>query len=209
MKKIYSAILLCLVFIYGHAQYVSMPLVPLIAGASFPEHGFLGGKKFAFYPTINKYDFKGQKIRIEVYDLRDSLHLMHAPCSPLDITNTSEFAGPAGAQKVVEYFDTLFKQSGFIMDSTSTDTLKINLAALDNRLIGFGSITAHGIIEMRVSWGSFAKTYCVDITDKDPHSPLGRHAFVTRKTASRVIQSAAIREAIEQLLADAVPFRQG
>jgi hypothetical protein len=208
MKKIYTAILLCIVFIYGHAQYIPMPLVPLIAGATFPEHGFLGGKKFTFYPTINKYDFKGLKTRVEVYDLRDSLHLTHAPCSSVELTNSSEFAGLAGAKKVVEYFDTLFKQSGFVPDSTSTDTLKVNLNALDNRLIGFGSITAHGIIVMRVTWGAFSKTYCVDITDKDPHSPIGRNAFVTRKTATRVIQSAAIREAIEQLLIDAKPFKQ-
>jgi hypothetical protein len=206
MKKFFTASLLCMVFIYGHAQYA---LVPLIAGATMPEYGFLGGKKFTYYPTINKYDFKNQKIRVEVYDLRDSLHLTQLYCSQVELTNKSEFAGPAGAQKVVEYFDTLFKQSGFIPDSTASDTMRVNIDALDNRLIGFGSITAHGVCRMSITWGSFYKTYCIDITDKDPHSPIGKNAFVTRKTASRVIQSASIREVIEQLLADLKAIKQG
>jgi len=42
--------------------------------------------------------------------------------------------------------------------------------------------------------------YCEDITDKSPHSPISSHAFVSRKTASRVIQSASIREVIEKVL---------
>jgi len=208
MKKFLVSILFFSVFLYGDAQYIS-PLVPLIAGATFPEHGFLGGKKFAFYPTLNKYDFKGKKIRVEVFDLRDSLHLTTLFCSRVELTNQSEFAGPAGAQKVVEYFDTLFKQSGFVPDSTAADTMKVTIDAMDNRLIGFGSITAHGICRMSITWGSFSKTYCMDITDKDPHSPIGKNAFVTRKTASRVIQSASIREVIEKLLADLMPIKQG
>jgi hypothetical protein len=209
VKKAFTTSLLSLVFFCSQAQYVSYSLVPLIAGAVFPEHGFLGGKKFTFYPTLNQFDFKGQKVRIEVYDLRDSLHLIKLNCSQVELTNQSEFAGPAGAQKVVEYFDTLFRQSGFMPDSTAADTMKVKIDALDNRLIGFGSITAHGLCRMSITWGNFFKTYCVDITDKDPHSPIGKNAFVTRKTASRVIQSASIRETIEQLLTDLKAIKQG
>ncbi|HVU57086.1 MAG TPA: hypothetical protein VHD83_18620 [Puia sp.] len=46
------------------------------------------------------------------------------------------------------------------------------------------------------------KTYCADITDKDPHSPVSSHAFVTRATGTRIITSAAIREVIERFFLD-------
>ncbi|MEO6453809.1 MAG: hypothetical protein ABIN97_07060 [Ginsengibacter sp.] len=55
---------------------------------------------------------------------------------------------------------------------------------------------------MKINFKNISKTYCIDITDKDKHSPIGGNAFVTRKTATRVITSAAIREVIEQFLSD-------
>ena len=75
-------------------------------------------------------------------------------------------------------------------------------AALDARLIGFGSITAHGLCKMSIVWKGNTHNYCVDITDKDPHSPISSHAFVTRKTGTRVIASAAIREVVEKIITD-------
>jgi hypothetical protein len=167
-----------------------------------PEHGFLPGKKFKFYPTIDKYDFSGQKIRVELYDQRERLNLVTIPCGQVEIDNKSEFAGANGMQKVGEYFQYLFSQSGIVPDSSAGDTLKVFLEALDARLIGFGSITAHGLCQMQMQFKNISKTYCADITDKDPHSPIGKNAFVTRKTATRVIASAGIREVIEQFFAD-------
>jgi hypothetical protein len=40
------------------------------------------------------------------------------------------------------------------------------------------------------------------ITDKDPHSPISPNAFVTRKTATRILTSTGIRECIEAILND-------
>ena len=69
-------------------------------------------------------------------------------------------------------------------------------------MLGFGSITAHGLCKMEMQFKNVSRTYCIDITDKDPHSPISPTAFVTRKTATRVIASASIREVIEKFFID-------
>jgi hypothetical protein len=171
-------------------------------GATMPEHGFLPGKKFKFYPAIGKYDLHGKRLRVELHDERDSLKLKQVECSPVEMTNTSEFEGPYGAHVVENYIDTLFAPAGIVLDTTATDVLKVNLEALDARLVGFGSITAHGLCMVSTEWKGNIHHYCVDITDKDPHSPISSHAFVTRKTGTRVIASAAIREILEKVMTD-------
>jgi hypothetical protein len=211
IKRLFIGIVFALVLSVAHGQIVRVIIITALEleleKTITPEHGFLPGKKFTFYPTINKYDFTGEKFRLELYDQRDSLHLEHLACSGMEINNKSEFAGEEGTRVVVAYFQRLFPQAGIILDSAATDTLKVYLEALDSRLIGFGSITVHGLCQMRVEGPAIAKTYCSDITDKDPHSPIGKNAFVTRKTATRVIQSASIREAIEQLFIDLQAMR--
>lgn len=202
MKKIFFGLLLTLFFTAGFSQ-VYYTLVPVEIGKAItPEHGFLPGKKFQFYPTIDKYDFSGLRIRAELYDLRDSLQIKKTDCSAVEINNQSEFRGPGGAQKVVAYFQTLCPQSNILLDSSSRETLKIYLEVLDARLIGFGEITAHGLCKMTMKFKDLTKSYCIDITDKSPHSPIGKNAFVSRKTATRVIQSASIREVIELFFID-------
>jgi hypothetical protein len=206
IKRFFTGIVLTLVLSVAHAQIVRVIVITALEleleKDITPEHGFLPGKKFTFYPTINKYDFGGKKFRLELYDQRDSLHLEHPACSGMEINNKSEFAGQEGTQVVVTYFQRLFPQAGILLDSAATDTLKVYLEALDSRLIGFGYITPHGLCQLRVQCAAIVKSYCVDITDKDPHSPISKNAFVTRKTATRVIQSAAVREAIEQFFID-------
>lgn len=200
MRQLFIVLFLILAVKTTNAQifYVVGP----IGQAIMPEHGFLPGKAFKFYPTINKYAFAGQKMRIELYDLRDSLHLTSIPCSETELNNKSEFVGKNGLLKVGEYFQNLFSQSGIVPDSTAGDTLKVYLQALDARLIGFGSITAHGLCQMQMKFKKMSNTYCADITDKDPHSPISQNAFVTRKTGTRIIASAGIREVIEQFFVD-------
>jgi len=67
-------------------------------------------------------------------DERDSLHLRSIECSETELANQSEFAGPNGAGKVAEYFDTLFKQANIIIDPSAADTLRVHLYALDTGL---------------------------------------------------------------------------
>jgi hypothetical protein len=167
-----------------------------------PEHGFLPGKKFEFYSTIDKYDLAGSKFRIEVYDDRDLLKLNKVECSNVEFTNTSEFANPSCIGLLAKYADTLFYKSNATVDSSSADTIQIRLEGIDARLIGFGKIRAHGLCQITAKYHNFSKRYCIDITDADKNSPVSSNAFVTRKTATRIIGSAAMREVIEAFLKD-------
>ncbi|MCU7551428.1 hypothetical protein OCK74_20060 [Chitinophagaceae bacterium LB-8] len=200
MRNIITALLLLFLSTKGQSQsnFVLMP-----SGAAFvPEHGFLPGKKFQFYPTIHKFNFSGQKVRVELLDGRAGLKMARTNCSSIELNNESEFNGQKGAEVVLQYFQKLLPEAGIAIDSTVGDTLKVELQALDSRLIGFGSIRAHGLCQMKIAFKNVIKYYCVDITDKDEHSPISSHAFVTRKTATRIITSAAIREVIEQFFMD-------
>jgi hypothetical protein len=198
--------LLCMLLLFAVASVeaqriiITYGLVPTLGAALMPEHGFLGGKKFKIYPAIDKHDLGGLRLRIELRDVRDSLKLQKLDCSPVGFTNTSEFEGTGGTHVVAEYLDSLFTAANCVVDSTAEDILHVTLEGMDARLIGFGSITAHGLCKMSVQWKQFSHTYCIDITDKDPHSPISSHAFVTRKTGTRIIMSAAIREVTEQML---------
>jgi len=204
MKHLLLLLSFCALLAGAEAQHiiVSYGLVPDIAMATMPEHGFLGGKKFKFYPATRPYDLHGKKLRVELHDVRDSLKLQRVECFPIELTRTSEFEGVYGTQIVEHYFDTLLPAAQVILDTTASDVLKVDLEAFDVRLIGFGNITAHGICLVKVHWRGNVHDYCVDITDKDPHSPVSSHAFVTRKTATRIIGSAAIREIVEHTLTD-------
>jgi hypothetical protein len=204
MKKVLLGLLLLFAVFTVEAQriIITYGLVPTLGAAFMPEHGFLGGKKFKIYPAIDKHDLGGLKLRIELRDVRDSLKLQKVDCSPIEFTNTSEFVGSGGTHAVAEYLDSLFTGANAVVDSTADDVVHVTLEGMDARLIGFGSITAHGLCQMSVQWKNFSRTYCADITDKDPHSPISSHAFVTRKTGTRIIMSAGIREVIEKMLTD-------
>lgn len=141
-------------------------------------------------------------MRVELYDERDSLHLVNLECAKVEINNGSEFVGAYGAQTVQYYWGKLLPQANITLDSTAADTLKVHLQALDSRLKGHFIVRVHGLCQMRIEHAGASKTYCVDITDKDPHSPVSSHAMVTRLTATRIITSAAIREVIERFFID-------
>lgn len=176
--------------------------IPIPVGAIMPEHGFLPGKKFKFYSTIEKYDFEGLTLRAELFDDRNSLKIIKTNCSDIEFTNISEFNTPNCIYKVKEYLEILFKQSGVILDLSATDTLQVRFEGIDVRLIGFGYIRVHGLCQMKMKYNNFTKTYCIDITDADKNSPISPNAFVTRKTATRIMASTSIREVIEQFFVD-------
>ena len=184
-----------------HAQIVIF-LPGIITREIMPEHGFLPGRKFQFYPTIGKYDLSGLNPRIEVYDDRELAKLFKVDCSDVEFTNTSEFAQPDCIHLLAKYVDTLFTQAGGVIDSSAVDTMQIHLEGIDARLIGFGKIRAHGLCQLKIRYRNVTKTYCIDITDADKDSPIGSNAFVTRKTATRVIGSAAMRETLEAFFKD-------
>jgi len=200
-KKYILTIFILFIYSYINSQVIVVP-TGLITASIVPEHGFLPGRKFKFYPTINTYNLAGKGFRIELLDERNVLKLKKVGCSEIEFTNTSEFSTPSAIEKVKEYIDTLFTKSGAIIDSLALDTLVIELEGLDVRLIGTGYARVHGLCQMRTRYKGISRTYCIDITDADENSPISSNSLVTRLTATRIMASVSIREIIEQIIAD-------
>lgn len=196
-------IILILFFSFNLNIGYSQILIPILFGEDIvPEHGFLPGRKFPIYPTINPFDFESKSYRVELMDDRFNLHLTEIECSTLSIDNTSELSSPQTIYKIKEYIDSLFSQSHLEIDSSAIQKIEIRLQAIDSRLIGFGKIKVHGLCQLKIKTDSFEKVYCCDIVDGDKNAPLGSNAVVTRKTASRFMASASIRECLENFLYD-------
>jgi hypothetical protein len=174
----------------------------VVAKEIMPEHGFLPGKKFPTYPTVKPFDFKNLKLKVTLYNDRDEKKLTKINCSEVEIDNKTELKAEQGTVKVWDYLNTLFLQSKIVIDTTSTDELEVRLTALDCRLIGFGQIAVHGLCQMEFKYKGITKTYCTDIEDGDINAPLSKTSFVSRKTATRYMASASIRETIEKFLTD-------
>ena len=167
-----------------------------------PEHGFLPGKSFPTYPTVKPFDFKNLKLKVILYNDRDIRKMTKIDCSEVEINNKSELKAEQGTVKVWDYLNTLFLQSKIIIDTTSKDELEVRLTALDCRLIGHRQVVVHGLCQMEFKYKGITKTYCTDIKDGDTNAPLGKNSFVSRKTATRYMASASIRETIEKFLTD-------
>lgn len=175
-------------------------LIYSLGDAVMPQYGFLPGSKFPIYPTTKPFDFKKIKMRVTLSDDRKALNLTNVGCSEIELKNKSEFNGDQGTVKVWQYLNELLAKSNIIVDSTATKVLEIHLKALDSRLLGFGQIAVHGICEMEFKYEGISKEYCTDIEDGDRNAPLSKSSYVTRKTASRYMTSASIRETIEKFL---------
>jgi len=201
MKKSVFIFLLFVLAGRAGAQRIIVTFAWMPVGAH-SEHGFLPGRPFKYYPATRKYDLGGKRLRIELHDERDSLKLKRLDCAKVSLTNTSEFEGRYGTRVMERYIDSLFAAANVVLDTAATDVLKVNLQALDSRLVGVIVGRAHGLCKMSVEWRGNTHNYCVDITDKDPHSPVSSSAWITRETATRVITAAAIREVLESILTD-------
>jgi hypothetical protein len=190
-------------FILGTNLSYSQIIIPILFGEDMvPEHGFLPGRKFPIYKTVENYDFGGATFRVELYDDRENFKLSRIQCSNVDIENTSELSSKLAILKIKEYVDSIFRQSNIRIDSSESNTIEIRLQAIDSRLIGFGKIKVHGLCQLLIKFKDISRIYCVDIVDGDKNAPLGSNAIVTRKTASRFMASASIRECIEKFLVD-------
>jgi len=208
MKRIFSLLVFVVICNYSYSQIIypqggAIGSLLYTAGAEFmPEHGFLPGKKFPTYETVEKFDFNGKKIKVVLFDDRNTLNLKNIDCSKVELTNTSEFKSEQGIAKVWEYINKLANDSKLIIDKDATDEYEIRLMVLDTRLIGFGSIDVHGMSQIKVTHNGVEKIYCTDIQDGDKNAPLSKSSFVSRKTATRFMMSASIRETIEKFLTD-------
>ena len=205
--------LLVLIFATSFTSYsqnqIIYPQGGVIGGLSYivgkeimPEHGFLPGKKFPTYPTVNQFNFENLKLKVILYDDRDEKKLTKINCSDVEINNKTELKAEQGTVKVWDYLNKLFLQSKIVIDSTATVELEVRITALDCRLIGFGQVAVHGLCQMEFKYKGITKTYCTDIEDGDANAPLSKTSFVSRKTATRFMASASIRETIEKFLTD-------
>lgn len=193
MRKLTLTAILCFTILGLYAQVV-------IPGV--PEHGFLPGKKFKFYRTINSYNFNKIAIRVELFDDRRTLNLERVECSEVVFTNTSEYEKPDFIYLLRQYVDTLFTRANISINPSSQDVMEIRLQGIDARLGGVVYVRVHGLCQLQVKYRGKSKVYCTDITDADKHSPVGPNAVVTRKTATRIMISASVRETIEQFFED-------
>jgi len=193
-KKFELTAIFCFMVAGVYAQVVLPP--------GTPEHGFLPGKKFKFYRTINTYNFNNLALRIELFDDRKTLNLSHVDCSNVPFTNTSECEKSDFIYLFRQYIDTLFTQANIHVNPSSQDVVEIRLQGLDARLNGIVYVRVHGLCQLQIKYQGKSNIYCTDITDADEHSPVGPNALVTRKTATRIMLSASIRETIEQFFED-------
>ncbi len=202
MKKFLAFFILP--FFSKSIAYSQILIVPTgMAGASLmPETGFLPGKKFPIYKTIQKFNFNGLTLKVEIIDKRSRLNLEKIECSSIPLNNLTELHDQHFILKFGQYVDSIFTQANITIDSSSSNKMEITLEAIDSRLIGFGKIVAHGLCQIKVNYDNKIKVYCIDLTDADKNAPISSNSFVTRKTAIRVMGSAAVREVLEQLLID-------
>jgi hypothetical protein len=191
-------------FFLARITYAQVVFIPtgLIGAVVTSETGFLPGKKFKTYKTINQYDFHELTLRVEIIDNRISLNLKKINCSDVPIENLTEFNEKRFIYEFGEYVDSIFKQANIKIDSMATNKVEISLEAIDSRLIGFGKIVAHGLCQLKIDYNGVSKIYCTDITDSNKNAPISSNSFVTRKTAIRLMGSASIRESLEQFLID-------
>ena len=168
-------------------------------GVPVPQYGFLPGVKLPFYPTVDKYDLNKKLFNLVFTDDRKSFSKVF--CSETPLTHNSEFEGDYGVTIVEKYFDTLIAGSNGVINA-SGKTINVSLQVLCPRLVGFGYITVHGMCQIKIEYEGFKRTYCVDLKDGDPNSPLGKEDSATRKTAMRLMMSAGIREVVEKIISD-------
>jgi hypothetical protein len=205
MRKVILIFILSLTFNFCYSQVKIMTPIESIRNKKIDyEYGYLPGKRFPYYKTIEDFDFNGLKVRVQLYDYRKIKGLQQTDCSSTQIENVSEFAKENSILRVAQYIDNLFKQSNIQIDTSSLNTIDVYLEALDARLIGFGYIKIHGLCQIRIKYLNNEKTYCSDIMDGDKNSPLGKYAFVTRKGGLRKMGSASIREVLERFLLDLI-----
>lgn len=168
----------------------------------FPYYGFLPGDDYEIYQPMKEFDLKDKSFDFEIVDSRGNKRSVD--CIKFELDRNTELEGKVGMSLVSEYFGKTLIGAGARLISDSGKKLKVEVEGLSFQLVGFGLITVHGIIQVRVNYEQKSKTYCVDLTDRDddPYNPLSWYSFDTRVGASRKMVSAAVRKVVDQVLLD-------
>ena len=175
-------------------------LIIIGCSPSIIKYGFLPGSDYEIYATDQQIDLNKLHINYKISDNRSSIDSIE--CSDIKLEKDSELEGDLGVKLFSKYLMTLTDSCNGILDSSSNNIYEVELQAISPKLTGFGFVTVHGLVQFKVKSKLITKTYCADIKDGDPESPVGRFSFATRKTAMRIMVSAACRKAIENFLLD-------
>jgi hypothetical protein len=157
-------------------------------------YGYLPGSNYQYYKPNQAINLKSKKYCLIVSDLRQGINKIK--CSDIDLDRGSELEGNTGFDYFKNYCRALLEFNNAIVDSSSNDTIKIQLKALSAAMFGFGYIKVHGLIEFESIHNGITKNYCSDMVDGDPDSPLGAMSWDTRQGAFRKMVSGSTRRAL-------------
>ncbi|PKL84544.1 MAG: hypothetical protein CVV22_12445 [Ignavibacteriae bacterium HGW-Ignavibacteriae-1] len=164
-------------------------------------YGYLPGSNFKYYQPIEKVDLEGKRINLIVNDSRFSKNSIK--CSEIELDGDTELEGAKGFEYFKNYCKAMIEFNNGKCDSTSQDTLFVNLNGLSAKYKGFGYVNVYGLIEFEAhGLGILNETYCSEMVDGDDDAPLQSYSIATRKTALRKMVSGSTRRALEKLIKD-------
>lgn len=172
----------------------------MLTGCASLYYGYLPGTSYKFYKPINIIDLKGKSYDITFKDSRSNIREIE--CSPHSLDRNTELEGNMGFSYFQQYVTQFVENNNGSIDGASLNQVTFELEALSFRLVGAFYIVMHGFVQVRVSTPNFSKVYCADMTDHDQDAPLKWYSLVTRKTATRLIVSGAVRRVLEDIMTD-------
>lgn len=172
----------------------------MMSGCSTLYYGYLDGGEYPVYKNTEQIDLKGKQYQIEIVDSR--LVRTTVECAPYKIDRNTELEGDRGMQLLKQYIEQSIVNANGQIAKVSSNIVRIELMAISFNLSGVVNITATGVSQIAMTYKNQTKSYCSLASDADKNSPLKWYSFETRKDASRIISSFAIRQTVDKLLQD-------
>src|SRR5689334_4401485 len=164
------------------------------------KYGFLPGSDYQFFSPTKHIDLEGRRFNFVFSDKRSEV--AQARCSDVEPDKDSELEGALGFQYFTRYFKAMADSCHGKVDSTSADTIRVDLQVLRPKFSGFIKVTVHGIVQFAVRSADTLRIYCSDMKDGDPDSPFGTSSVATRKSAMRGMIGASCRRALQNYFED-------
>lgn len=161
-------------------------------------YGYLPGSDYKMLKPEREIDLQGKSFNIEFRDSRGTNNKIN--CSAYLLDRETELEGALGAQYFRESLTAMIQGSNGKIDPASLNRIVVDLEGVSFKLIGAIYAVGHGFVQFKVTSPSLNKTYCADMTDNDDDAPLKWYSLVTRKTASRLMVSGAMRRAAESFV---------
>ncbi len=163
-------------------------------------YGYLPGGRYKYLRPRKKVELSGRCVALKVVDHRAQRRAID--CSAIQLDRETELEGKKGVTLFEEYAKFIIEQAGGRITSSCPDVLTISIEGLSFSLIGVGYIVPHGLVQFRSSLDGREQSYCTDMTDRDEDSPIGQYSLRTRRNASRMIVSGALRRTLEEMVSD-------